>query len=322
MLCPSRDCWSAAGEVPAVKAYDAYVKSTLVPLAQSCDNLGGMKNTGDLLQAAWEGIRTIIVLASRSKLPDEDVGVALTPHLQPTQKAIQQIQALRLDRDWDRHQKALVEMLACLSWVFLRAPRTLPVPMIKETLSSAEFWSNRIRKDNKDKGDKQQVDFCNNIKKVMTGLAEYVETHHKTGLTFNARGVSLAEAAIRLSDDADADDTTTNGGGPSLMTRGDKLKSPVRRGTNVVAGGNLAGVMGELSKRKSSEGNSAATGLKHVCGYCIYSWSVAFVLFLSRCGPCALTFICVLFSLSSAMMNGKGHQRSANVAQGIQRIRR
>ena len=227
------------------------MKSALVPLAQSCDDLGGLENTGDLLQAAWEGIRTIIVLASRSKLPDEDVAVALAPHLQPTQEAVQKIRALRLDRDWDRHQKALVEMLGCLSWVLLRAPKTLPVPMIKETLSSAEFWSNRIRKDYKGKDDKQ-MEFCDNIKKVVAGLAEYVETHHKTGLTFNARGVSLAEAAIRLSDD----DAPT--------AEASKLKSPVRRGTNVMAGGNLAGVMGELSKRKSSEGNSAATGLKHV----------------------------------------------------------
>ena len=256
----------SAGEVPAVKAYDAYIKECVHPLAEACDNLKGLQTMGDLLLQAFEGIRTIVVLASRAKLPvgEEHNGhtivMALQPHLTSTQQAIQSIRELKLDRDWDRHQKAVTEMLGCLSWVLLRAPQTLPVPMVKETLASAEFWSNRIRKDFKGK-DETQIAFCDGIKKTVSGLAEYVAEYHKTGLTFNPRGVSLAEAAIRLSDEAET------AAEPAEQQKA--LKSPVQKrhptlGTNVVAGGNLAGVMGELAKRKSADGSSAATGLKHV----------------------------------------------------------
>jgi hypothetical protein len=35
-------------------------------------------------------------------------------------------------------------------------------------------------------------------------------------------------------------------------------------GSNVIVGGNVAGIIGELSKRKNADGTSAATGLKHV----------------------------------------------------------
>lgn len=241
----------AAGEVPAVKAYDAYIKESLVPLAQACDDLKGLENLGDLLKQAFEGVRTLIVLASRSKLPDGDVVLALQSHLEPTQQAVATIRNLKLGRDWDRHQKAVTEMLSCLSWVLMRAPKALPVPMIKDTLGSAEFWSNRIRKDFKGKDD-TQIKFCNDIKATITGLAEYVEEYHKTGLTFSARGVSLAEASIRLSDDKEDE----------------VLKSPVQKRHPTLgasaAGGNLAGLMGELNKRKSADGTSAATGLKKV----------------------------------------------------------
>ena len=35
-------------------------------------------------------------------------------------------------------------------------------------------------------------------------------------------------------------------------------------GSNVIVGGNVAGIIGELSKRTNADGTSAATGLKHV----------------------------------------------------------
>jgi adenylyl cyclase-associated protein len=246
----------AAGEVPAVKAYDAYIKSALIPLVQNCDDLGGLENMGDLLKEAWEGIRTIIVLASRAKVPtEENIGVALAPHLSQTQEAVTKIRGLKLGREWDCQQRAIVEMMACLSWVLIRAPKGLPAGMVKETMGSAEFWLNRVRKEYKGKDDKQ-MEFCNSIKPVIFDLAEYVNEYHKTGLAFNPRGVSLAEAAIRLSDE------------PSVQDGPDPLKSSLHKrhptGTNVVPGGNIAGMIGELSKRKSAEGDSAATGLKKV----------------------------------------------------------
>ena len=197
----------------------------------------------------------MIVLASRSKLPD-DVPTAMAPHLAPTQKAIGELRALRLDRDWDRHQKAIGEMMACLSWVLMRAPQSLPVPMIKETVGSADFWANRIRKDFKGKNE-TQIAFCDQMKQVITGLADYVAEHHKTGLTFNPRGISLAEASLRLADEGEKGE--------------DALKSPIKK-LGMTAGGNMAGLMGELNKRKTADGSSAATGLKKVGKYSLIEW--------------------------------------------------
>jgi len=235
-----------------VKAYDAYVKSCVVPLAEACDALGGLKNMGELIQEGWESVRTVIVLASRSKLPSEPLATALAPSLVPTQEAVKKMRDLKVDRDYDRHQKAIIEMAAALSWILYRPPQQLPAPAVKEVLGSAEFWANRIRKDYKGKDDRQ-IAFCDGIKKALTGLVGYIEEYHKAGLTFNPKGTSLAEAAIRLSDEpVDEPD----------------IKSPKQKRHptlgSVVPGGNLAGLMGELSLRKTADGSSAATGLKKV----------------------------------------------------------
>jgi adenylyl cyclase-associated protein len=249
--------FSGGGEVPAIKAYDTYVKECLIPFSETCDDLGGLgPNIGKDLQNAWEGIRYVIVLASRAKAPAEaDFAITLTAQLKQTQEAVQSIRAIKFARDYDRHYKAIIEMLACLSWVFHTAPKQLPVGFIKETLSSAEFWSNRIRKDYKGK-DEKQIEFCDRLKNVLVGLTKYVDEYHKTGLTFNPRGVSIAEATIRLADEQPSGESED-------VMKSPKTKRHPTLGASA-AGVNIAGIMGELSKRKNADGSSAATGLKHV----------------------------------------------------------
>lgn len=94
----------SAGEAETVKAYDSYVKSSVVPFAKTCDDLGGLKNTGSLLLDAWDGVRTVVVLASRSKKPKEDLATALAPYLSQTQAAVKKIRELKLDRDVSEDQ--------------------------------------------------------------------------------------------------------------------------------------------------------------------------------------------------------------------------
>jgi adenylyl cyclase-associated protein len=231
------------------------MKSAVIPFAASCED-AGLAKVGELFVKAMDGMRTVIVLASRSKPPSEDLPMALQPQLVATQKAVQELRELKLERNHDRHFKAVSEMLTCLSWVFYKAPAQPPAAFVKETLGSVEFWTNRIRKDCKD--DPPQMVFCDNLRKVNTELVDYITEYHKQGLTFNPRGVSLAEAAILLADQAVTTDEATSS----------TLRSPVQKRHptlgSVVAGPNMAGLMGELAKRQTQDGSSAATGLKHV----------------------------------------------------------
>ncbi len=185
---------------------------------------------------------------------------------------------------------------------------------------SSVFWLNRIRKDYKD--EPAYLLFCDTMKPIFTGLIDYVNTYHSIGLTFNPKGISLAEAAIRYTDEINQDvspaaadgagvgagaaGTGTTGGNlevePATTTaatvtaslnEGGTTSSPKRTGphptlgSNVIVGGNVAGIIGELGKRTNADGTSAATGLKHVrgrigaCRFCCCSGSCLIVIHIS-----------------------------------------
>ncbi len=215
---------------------------------------------GKLITQVFAGIRYVVVLASKSKQPADlqELAQYLTPITDP----VGEIRKLRLARDFDSHQKAVMEMLACVSWVTCRAPTQLPAPFVKECIGSSDFWSNRIRKDYKGKEDdaaKLQMAFCDNLKKVLEGLVSYIEEYHKTGLEFNPKGVSLAEAAIRMTDNPlqDAAIEANRKKDQQANKKNQELGTTVK-------GANMAGLVSELANRCNDDGSSAATGLRKV----------------------------------------------------------
>jgi adenylyl cyclase-associated protein len=239
-------------DAPAAIAYDAYMESAVVPFCNACNDLGGMENTGDLLKDAWLGVKTIVVLASRSKMPSGDLPAELQTHLKPVQTALESLRKLRLDRKFDFHTKAILELCGALSWVLIKPPPQLPSVFCKEMVSSCEFWSNKIRKDFKGKDDKQ-IAFCDALKKVGADLVAYITEHHKTGLTWNPHGISLTEAAVMLESKSESSEP-------------EEPMSPRRRKQGVVTGGagGMSSLVAELQKKQTSDGTSAATGLKRV----------------------------------------------------------
>ena len=248
---------------PSVKAYDDHVKRVVVPFSVVCDDLGGLQHIGQSVQEAWEGIRAVVVVATKAKAPADHATMMqeLQPLLLPTQTAVQNIRNLRLDRKWDAHHKAVMEMLACCSWILMKPPSgPIPGHFVRDALSAAEFWLNRIRKDFKGKDDKQ-VAFCDTLKAMLVDLMEYINEFHKFGLTWNATsGVSLAEAVVRMSDDSTMNDESENVGSSAANVGLPKRRRP----TAVGDGLGLSSLVAELENRRSKEGDSAATGLKHV----------------------------------------------------------
>ena len=246
-------------ESPAVKAFDKYSNTTCYKFADACDDLE-MGEMGNLLTKFFEGMRYVIVLASLSKQP-ADMS-ELMAHLKPITDPMGEIKKLRLSRDFDNHFKAICEMLACCSWVTCRPPAQLPAPFVKECIGSSDFWSNRIRKDFKGKDDdkaKLQLAFCDTLKATIIELSDYITEYHKAGLTFNPKGVSLAESAIRMTD------TPLQDAAVEASRKKDQQSGKKNQDIgNTVKGGNMLGLVSELANRRSGDGSSAATGLRKV----------------------------------------------------------
>ena len=239
---------------PAVVAYDEHIKSSLEPFVTVVQSLPEVDkfDIGTNLQDAWNGIREIIVIASKCKKPKTQTEIA--PLLKPTQESILKIQKARLPRDYDNHVKAINEMLACLGWVMIDHTSQPPSPslFVKGCIGSSDFWANKIRKTYRGKSDdvaKLNIKFCDSLKALISDLAAYAKEYHTSGLAWNfANGIELSEYS------KSGNETTT------LTTV--SASTTVSKQQSKTAG--IADIKAELAKKRSSQGNSAATGLKKV----------------------------------------------------------
>ena len=231
---------------PALKAYDEHIANKVTPFVNACNSISGLKETGSNIDKIWLGIRTIIEIGTQCKKPS-DVPAALMPKLKPVQDAMKDIRMARLDRKFDYHIKGIMEMLACASWVIMSAPPA-PASFIKDTVGSSDFWTNKIRKEYKGK-DEDQIKFCDTMKALILDLSAYVKQYHLSGLMWNPRGVAI--------------DAFQSSASPPAAAASQSSKI-VEKKSAIDGGGGAKDIMKELAAKRTSDGSSAATGLKKV----------------------------------------------------------
>uniref|UniRef100_A0A7S2JQX8 C-CAP/cofactor C-like domain-containing protein n=1 Tax=Leptocylindrus danicus TaxID=163516 RepID=A0A7S2JQX8_9STRA len=227
---------------PAVTGYEEHMSTALEPFLATLASLNGEK-MGECIREAWVAIGAIIAAASTSKKPAE-VTTALMPFLKPVQDSVGKIRKMRLPRELDHHQRSIEELMGVLSWVVIDKT---PVPAIKDTVGAAEYYSNKIRREYKGKNE-TQIAFCDQLKALILHLADYVKQYHLTGLSFNPNG-----GAFPTSVDA-----------PKAVAVAVAVETPKPAPAPAVASGGINAIMVELNAKKTSSGDSAATGLKKV----------------------------------------------------------
>ncbi len=228
---------------PSLVAYDEHIDRAVKPFVDACNKIDGLKDTGSNIQKVWDGIRAIVEIGTKCKKPS-DVQSSLMPKLKPVQDAMGDIRKARLDRKFDWHIKAIMEMLACVSWVIMSAPPA-PSSFIKDTVGSSDFWSNKIRKEYKGK-DENMINFCDTLKALILDLSSYVKEYHLSGLMWNPNGIPIEDFKGQAS---------------SSSTTAAKTEDKVQTKPAPAVG---ADIMKELAAKRTGDGSSAATGLKKV----------------------------------------------------------
>ena len=235
---------------PRLAAFDAHIAQSLLPFTSACTSLGPeMDKIGISIRDIWMAMRDIVQLGTIYKKPfdPDNTSSFLQPHLKPCQDAMSSIRSARIDRKFDYHVKAVMEMLASVSWVVMKAPPS-PAVFVKETVGASDFWSNKIRKEYKEKGaeGENHIKFCETMKALVLDLSAHLKEHHLSGLAWNPNGQENFSAA--------------NVGGGSSSSR----KSVASAAPAVVAAVATGDVFAELKKKQTGDGSSAATGLKKV----------------------------------------------------------
>lgn len=238
-----------ASESLVVVGYDKHTKDGLQPFLSSIESIPGLAKSslGSELKSAWDAIRAIVVLASKCKKPPSLA--ALAPYLKPAQDSLSNIRKLRLDREFDNHIKAIMEMTACLGWVMIDSSSDPPSPtlFIKACIGSSDFWANKIRKQYKgidNDTSKQQIVFCDTLKAMILNLVAYAKEYHMSSLAWNFNGIAIADFINEPSKP------------PTGTTRA------VLKKTSAASG--MGSIAAELAKKRCSTGETAATGLRKV----------------------------------------------------------
>jgi adenylyl cyclase-associated protein len=226
----------------------------------------------------WNSMRDMIQLASQCRKPSPTTNLqqeTLAPYLESIQNAMKEIRQLKLDRSYDWHIKAVMEMLVCVSWVIMTAPPA-PSSFVKDTLGATEFWTNKIRKEYKLKPEKEimqvQIDFCDAIKGLILDLSSYVKEYHLSGLMWNPNGMDVADYIVKKVEQEGVG--VKVGEGKSVASTSTTTKTTTKATTTTCSTSSSSSSSSssmqavdcrkELAAKRSSDGNSAATGLRKV----------------------------------------------------------
>jgi adenylyl cyclase-associated protein len=176
--------------VPAsLRAYDDYCASSVTPFLAICVKLGAdCAEVSKLVEKMFAQQRGVIETATKCKEPDQaglkDVfgGVVAT---------MKEINASVRRNAMENNVKTISEGMQALNWMVVRPA---PVDFMTSYIDGSDMWSNRIRKEFKGVNE-DQISFCVLFKTMMNELRAYVKEHHTTGLTWNPKGVAVAEYA-------------------------------------------------------------------------------------------------------------------------------
>ncbi|KAJ3116008.1 F-actin-capping protein subunit alpha [Phlyctochytrium bullatum] len=183
---------SDAKSAPAVVAFEELISGPLQTFLNHANAIGGLvQEQAGHVKDAFAAQKALIEIAASSKKPDT---ATLQSLLGPTQKEIEAIVSIR---DKNRpsplfnHLSVLSEGIPAIGWVVIEPA---PVPYVNEFKDSAQFYSNRVLKENSDK--KDHTEFVKSFGGLLTELAAYVKKHHTTGLAWNPKGGDAKNASV------------------------------------------------------------------------------------------------------------------------------
>ncbi|XP_072175348.1 adenylyl cyclase-associated protein 1-like [Diadema setosum] len=177
------------GSSAFVQDYDILVTGPVAHFIAVSNQIGGeIAEQAAIFNQAFQAQRAFISLVAECKQPPQDV---LQKLLQPTSEKLNEVQQYREARRASKmfnHLSALSEAVPMLGWVTV-APK--PAPYVKEMIGSAQFYTNRVLKDYKEK-EPIHKEWTTSLVKILQELEKYVRTHHLTGTSWNRQGKDAA----------------------------------------------------------------------------------------------------------------------------------
>ncbi|KAJ6455732.1 cyclase-associated protein [Mycena sanguinolenta] len=183
----------AAPELPpSVIAFDELViAKKLKPFLELTRSFAGQSvvEIVGILEKQFEGLRSFLLLSSSCQQPDKETLEKLLAPIQANIEAIARCKdAARKDRDWFQHVTIVGDGGLAVAWI----GNPKPGPYVAEIKDSVDFTGNRVIREFKEK-DQKHVEWVRSFNGILEAMRLYVVEHHPTGLTWNKRGITVAE---------------------------------------------------------------------------------------------------------------------------------
>ncbi|GMM34778.1 adenylate cyclase-binding protein [Saccharomycopsis crataegensis] len=190
-------------EDPVVTGFQTFIDKYLTPFETTSKKIDS--ELGDMvhdLVAGFAEEKDFLKIVSLSKMTPQE---KLIPYIKPTQKKIESVMSFKESYrgKLSNHVNTINEYVPILGWIVVPCMGGNNKPLlshIDDFTDSATFWSNRVMKEFKDT-DKTHVEWVKQLRDISTGLKEYINEYHPTGLAWNIKeGVPIEDAAKKLSE--------------------------------------------------------------------------------------------------------------------------
>ncbi|XP_070534576.1 adenylyl cyclase-associated protein 1-like isoform X3 [Ptychodera flava] len=175
----------AAGDSAILGEFDKVLSGSFANYLALSKEIGGDVAThADMVSKAFQAQREFMAQVAQCKEPKQDVFMSM---LRPTSSGIEQIQQFRERNRGSKvfnHLSAVSEGIPVLGWVTM-APK--PAPYVKDMGDAAQFYTNRVLKEYKEK-DEKHVKWTRAFMAMFTEMQAYVKEYHTTGLAWNKQG--------------------------------------------------------------------------------------------------------------------------------------
>lgn len=238
---------SAGDDSETVARFDDLVKEFIDPWMAASKKIGGeTAEIAAVFREAVTQLRNVIAGATQAKKPsDADLAAFVKPLSEAMLATTEFRNSRRGSKEWE-HLSTVSEGVAAFAWVCMPTPH----PFAVQTRAGAEFYSNKLLRQYRDK-DETQESWIKNFTGFFKAMEDYIKEFHRAGLSFT--GTGEAKPATGGAPKAAA------GGPPPPMP-----KAPlVNKADLAKAGGeskpNRGGLFAELN-----QGGAITSGLKKV----------------------------------------------------------
>ncbi|KAK2678158.1 CARP motif [Fusarium oxysporum f. sp. vasinfectum] len=211
----------------SIEEFDAFLNTSVDKYVKLSHQLGGLvAEQAALVKSGFQEQRKFLLISTKAKKPnlsgpDLPVYESLIKPINEALMAVTELKDANRPSPMYTQLSTVSDGIMVLAWVTID---TRPYKHVDECLGSAQFFGNRVLKEQKDK-DPKQIEWVQSFYQMFRDLADYVKQYFPTGIPWNPNGQPAQET-----DDAPAPASSGGFGAVfSELNKGDAVTKGLRK---------------------------------------------------------------------------------------------